>query len=132
MTGEVEVTSPTTVPTLAAVPESRWFTDGVLLRRKLGGTAPVAVAALGTRRSATLPGIGEVRSQLYEVRRDGQRWLGSVVTVGSKVVCTGADRIESTGVRKEMTALLQRCPLPDGMMPGIVHVVAGPASDRYR
>jgi hypothetical protein len=98
--------------------------SSALFRTKLGG-GPVVVAALGSRQSAMAPGVGEIRSQLYEVRRGRQRWLGSVMTVGSKVVCTGADPVGSAGVRGEMTALVQRCPLAGGMMPGIVHVLGG-------
>ena len=125
MPGPVEVGTPSIVRTAAITPETRWFDDGALLASKVGGGS-VVVAALGPAQSTRAPGVGPITSRLYELRKGSGRWLGSVVSLGSKVECAGAVPVAEAGVRGELTALIRRCPVASGMMPGIVHVVAGP------
>lgn len=125
MAHDVEVGSPTLVPIAAAAPETRWFDDGAQLARRVG-RGRLVVAGLGPELSAMAPGVGEVHSRLYELRRGPRRWLGSVVLLGSKAICTSAVPVDSAGVQGDLTALIERCPVPGGMMPGLVHVLAGP------
>lgn len=131
MPGGVEVGSPSIVRTAAVTPQTRWFDDGALLASKIGG-GNVVVAALGPAQSATAPGVGPITSRLYEVRKGSGRWLGSIVSRGSKIECAGAVPVAAAGIQGELTALVRRCPMAGGMMPGIVHVVAGAGVNSVR
>ena len=123
MPAEVEVGSPTLVPAADGRPQTRWFTDGTALAAKVPGTGTVTVATLGPTPAARPLSAGDrrvVSARAYELRRGPARYLGSVVEVGGRTVCSSVVPLASA-----RSAFALRCPVP-GSTSGVVHVVGGP------
>jgi len=125
---EVEVGSAELAPAAGAEPETGWFADGATLAPKVPGKGTLTVAALGPRPapgriSDTDPRI--VSARAYELRRGSARYLGSVVEVGGKAICTSVLPAGTPPDGPHAWAL--RCPVPGGTT-GLVHVVGAPGT----
>jgi hypothetical protein len=120
---EVEVGTATLAAAPGTDPQTAWFTDGARLAPKVAGTGTLTVAAFGPRvaarpLSATDP--RPVSSRAYELRRGDRRWLGSVVDVGGKPVCSSVVPVGAPPGGPAGWVL--RCPVPGGTA-GLLHVV---------
>jgi hypothetical protein len=126
MPKDVEVGSASLAPSMAARPDTPWFADGAELAPKVPGKGVVTVAALGPRLPVQPLSDKDrrlVSSRTYELRRGSGHWIGSVVDVGGKNVCAS---VYPVGAASGPVAWALRCPIPGGMMPGVVHVVGSP------
>jgi hypothetical protein len=123
---EVEVGSSTLAPADDATPETQWFADGALLAKKLG-TKGIVVAALGPRIPVQAMSSSDrrmINSRAYEIRKGRERYIGAVVSLDRKMICTTVMPVRSTGVQPPLSAFVLRCPVM-GTPAGILHVVGG-------
>ena len=93
----VEVGSSTLAAGDNAVPETVWYTDGEQLAKKARlGKAKATVAALGPRVTGQpLSGSDKrvLQSRAYELRANGRKYVGSVVTFGGRTICTTVSQV---------------------------------------
>lgn len=120
---EVEVGTATLAATPDADPTTAWFADGARLAPKVAGKGTLTVAAFGPRvaaRPLSATDQRSVSSRAYELRRGDRRWLGSVVDIDGKAVCSSVVPAgpPSTGP----AGWVLRCPVPGGTA-GVLHVV---------
>ena len=126
---EVEVGNAQLAPGQGARPETAWFTDGEQLAKKLPGTGTVTVAAFGPRLPARPLSATDgrvVSARAYELHRGASRYLGSVVQVAGRTVCSSVLPVGAVPSGPYGWAL--RCPVPGGSG-GVVHVIGGAATD---
>jgi DNA-directed RNA polymerase specialized sigma24 family protein len=127
MTMAVEVGSSTLAAGDNAVPQTVWFTDGELLAKKARlGKTTVTVASLGPQLPAQALSDRDsrtVESRAYELRQGTRKFVGSVVTLSGKTICTTVSPVGS-GQPASLAAFALRCPLPGGSgTMGLLHVV---------
>jgi DNA-directed RNA polymerase specialized sigma24 family protein len=124
VTGTVELTRSTLDLGPAQPPVQRWYDDGQLIGRRLGG--PVELVQVGPVRTASVrmngrPTTLEVRG--YEVVRGGTRYLGTVVRAGGAPACTDTATVgPADSVPAKPVALVARC-IPHGSSDGVLAAV---------
>jgi hypothetical protein len=128
MATPVEVGTATLAAAQAASPEMAWFADGEKLAKKVKGAGTLVVAALGPRLAARPLSDTDQRivsSRAYELRKGAARYLGSVVELDGKPICTSAFPLGAAAPGPAGWVL--RCPVPGGTA-GLLHVVGNAAA----